>query len=266
MNEIQIKYTFHPLSLIIYIIAYYYVVMASINDGLSSFWLGIPYALFLLWEILFLKKENNIKYLHIFILLLASFLAFSDRSQLQILYPMVGETYIVTNDINYSYGNFYINEIEVYDNQYYNYIDEQKVMFTLKVGDTFNIKNQQVTGHADFGVNYTYKIESKSFSALHNYIEKNLSKIKLKLNNEYKRDFNEEKTEFYFDEEKKFYISDYSLRELMKMQKLHYDETNFETKLTYMSFFILIYPIILILFFLVVIFKNKELNSKHLKP
>ncbi len=231
--------------------------MASINDGFSSFWFGTPYALFLLWEIFFLKKENKIKYLHIFILLFASFLSFYNRSQLQILYPMVGKTYNIINDINYSYSNFYINEIEVYDNKYY--IDEAKTVFTLKVADTFTIINQEVRGHADFGIDYTYKIESKNFLVLNDYIEKNLKNIKFELNKEYERDFNKEKIHFYFKEEKSFYISDYSLMELMKMQKLYYIENNFQTKFTYMSFYILVYPLILIFFFSIVMFRNKLL-------
>jgi len=266
MDRVQSSYSFHPLSLILYIAAYYYVLMASINDGFSGFLLGIPYTFFLLWEIWYLKKESKIKYLHISILVLAVFLLVSDRSQSQFFYPMVEKTYTVTNDVNYSYGDFYINKIEIYDKPYYSRLDEHKLMFELISGDSFRIESQKVTGHADMGITYTYKIQSKNFSVLGDHISKNLAKIKAELHHDYAKSFNREKTDFYFDKEKQFYIGDHELQTLMKTQGLLYKEHNIETRFTYMSFYLLVYPVVLALFFLILTFRNKEIfYGKHNK-
>ena len=265
MDRIQTNYRIHPLSLILYLVAYYYVLMASINDGFSGFLLGIPYSLFLLWEIWYLKKKSKIKYLHISVLLLALFLLLSDRSQSPFFYPMVGKTYTVTKDINYSYGSFYINKLKVYDRPY-SHFNEQKTMFRLASGDSFRIESQVVTGHADMGITYTYKIQSKKFSDLREYISANLAKIKSELHDEYATNFNREKREFYFNEKKQFYIGDHELQTLMKSQGFAYNEHNIENLFTELSFFILVYPVILGLFFLTLTFRYKEIfYGKHNK-
>jgi len=262
LNNIQINYRFQSLSLILYFVAYYYILMASINDGFSGFLLGIPYTLFLLWEIWYLRKESKIKYLHISILLVAVFLLVSDRSQSQFFYPMVNKTYTVTNDINYSYGSFYINQIDVYDRPYHNL----NPMFKLTSGGTFRIESQKVTGHADMGITYTYKIQSENFSELHEYISENLTKIKSELNDDYVANFKSYKTEYYFDDEKQFYIGDYNLMTLMEIQGIPYNKHNIESKFTYMSFFLLVYPVVLGIFFLILIFRSKEsFYGKHNK-
>lgn len=263
MDKIQTNYRFNLLSPILYLIAYYYVLMASINDGFSGFFLGIPYVIFLLWEIWFLKKESKIKYLHSAIVLLAVFFLFSDRSQSRLFYPMVGKTYTITNDINYSYGGFYINKIEIYDKPYNNFLDEEQAVFPLKSGDRFHIESQMVTSHADFGISYTFGIHSKSFSVLDAYIAQNLAKIKVKLHQYYAKSFHKEKTDFYFENEKQFYIHEHELRRLMEAQGLAYHENNFETKFTYISFSIVVYPVILVLFFLMLTFRNKEIFYKE---
>jgi len=242
-------------SLILYFIAYYYILMASINDGFSGFLLGIPYTLFLLWEILYLKKKRKIKYLHISILLLTVFLLIFDRSQSQIIYPMVGKTYTVNNDINYSYGNYYINKIEVYDRPYYSYNDEQKPIFQLTSGDKFHIENQSVTGHPDMEVAYTYKIKTKNFSELHEYLSNNLKEIKSKLH----RDSYNGRSKFYFDDNKQFYINSHELQSLMKSQGFTYDDHRIENIYTYFSFYLFLYPVIFGLFFLLLTFRNKEM-------
>lgn len=259
MDKIQTNYRFHPLSLILYSVAYYYILIASINDGFSGFLLGIPYTLFLLWEIGYLKKESRIKYLHSVILLVALFFLFSDRSQSRFFYPMVGKTYTVVNDINYSYGGFYINRIDVYDTTYRSDPDEQKPMFRLASGERFHIVSQKVTGHADFGITYTYQIQSKAFSELREYISENLATIKSELYDDYSKYFHMEKTDYYFDNEKEFYIVDHELRTLMKSQGLSYKEHNIETLFTNMSFYLLVYPVILALFFWILTFRNKEI-------
>ncbi len=265
MDIIQTKYSFHPLSLVLYAVAYYYILLASINDGFSSFFLGIPYAIFLLWEIVYLKKENNIKYLHISILLLAIFLLFYDRSQSQLFYPMVGKTYTITKDVNYTHGHFYINKLDIYDTQHSKYLDKKKPVYQLKSDDSFHIKSQMVTGHADMGITYTYEIESEKFSKLYEYISNNLTEIKSQLNKDYERNFNRNKTEFYFNEKKYFYIEDHELQTLLKTQNLPYREHGIETDLTSYSFFILVYPVILGLFFLILTFRNKEIFYEKYK-
>lgn len=259
MDSIQTNYRFHLLSLILYLAAYYYVLMAGINDGFSGFLLGIPYTLFLLWEIWYLKKDSKIKYLHISILLLALFLLVADRSQSRFFYPMVGKTYTVTNDINYSYGSFYINKIDIYDRPDYSHLDESKPMFQLASGDRFYIKSQQVSSHADMGITYTFEIQSKRFSELQKYISENLAKIKSKLHDDYAVNFNRNKTAFYFNEKKQFYIGEYELRTLMKTQGLSYNEHSIESDFTYMSFYILVYPVVLGLFFLILTLRNKKI-------
>lgn len=259
MNKINSNYKFHPLSPIIYIVAYYYVLMSSINDGFSGFLLGIPYSIFLVWEIFYINKKSKIKFLHIFILLLSLFFLVSDRSKSQFLYPMVGKTYTINNDINYSYGNFHINMIKIYDKIYFNHGDNLKPMFQLKPGDKFNIGSQSVSGHADMGISYTFRIESKNFSELRSYISNNLNVIKSELSNDYTKNFNRTKTEFYADDKKEFYINEYDLRRLMKRNDYVYDIHNIENGYTYFSFYLLIYPIIMALFFLILTFRNKKI-------
>lgn len=259
MDKIQTNFWFYPLSLILYSVAYYYILMASINDGISGFLFGIPYALFLLWEIGYLKKESRIKYLHSAILLVALFFLFTDRSQSRFFYPMVGKTYTVANDINYSYGGIYINKIDVYDESYRSYSDEKKPMFRLASGERFRIESQKVTGHPDFRIRYTYKIQSKVFSGLREYIAENLATIKSDLYDDYAKSFSKKKTDYYVEDEKEFYIGSYDLQALMESQGLPYKEQNIETLFTNMSFYLLLYPVILVLFFVVLAFRNSEI-------
>jgi hypothetical protein len=237
--------------------------MASINDGISGFLLGIPYTLFLLWEIGYLKRESRIKYLHSVILLLALFFLFSDRSQSRFFYPMVGKTYTVANDVNYSYGGIYINKIDVYNESYRSYSDEKKPMFRLASGERFRIESQTVSGHPDFRIRYTYKIQSKAFSGLREYISENLAKIKSELHDDYAKSFSKEKTDYYVEDEKEFYIGSYDLQALMESQGLPYREHNIDTLFTNMSFYLLVYPVILALFFLLLTFRNREIFYKE---
>ena len=257
MLYIKKRLNFHPLNFILYPVAYYYTFMASVNDGFSSFFLGIPYAFFILWEIVYLKNESKIIYLHIIVLTLAVFYVLYDRSESQIIYPMVGKTYTVANDVNYSYGSFYINDIRIYEPGISNYYKDIK-MFQLKRGDRFRIDSQKVTGHADFGINYNYKISSDNFSGLNNYISKNLKNIKTKLSNSYSKNFKKIKTDFYYEDEKQFYISDYELRDLMKTQGLKYKEHRFDNNFTYLAFYLLVYPVISALFILILKFRNNK--------
>ena len=257
MDTIRNNYGFHPFSIVVYTVAYYYVLLAAINDGFSSFYLGIPYMIFLLWEIIVLKKHNKIKYLHTLILATAVLLIVSDRSRSQLLYPMVGKTYTVVNDTNYSYdGLFYINEIDIFEMP--SSSGQSQQLFSLEPGDRFRIERQMVTGHPDFGISYTYEIQAEKFSELKTYISSNLSEIKVKLYEQYFKNFHQEKTEIYFEDKNKFYISDFDLRQLLKMQKLPYKEHNIENTVAFFGFFIFFYPVILALFYLVLMYRNKD--------
>ncbi|SFV90442.1 hypothetical protein MNB_SV-4-1336 [hydrothermal vent metagenome] len=239
IKNIQKKFGFHPFSLIIYALSYYYVLMASTNDGFSGFYLGLPYAFFLLWEIFMLPKKNKVRYLHIFVLLLSLYLLLFDRTHSKLLYPMVGKSYTIVKDVNYTYGNFYANSIDVYD---FTPLDFQKPMFQFHPNDSFEIVSQKVAGHPDMGTTYIYQIRSKNFSILRKYLSEHPSQIKSK----------------YFGDKNAFYIHSYELSTLLKTQGYSYFKPRFDNGFTYMSFYLLIYPIVLLLFFMMLRFRNRS--------
>ena len=149
-----IKYNLFLL-IILHIVAYHYVFLSSINDGFTSFLLGIPYAWFLIWSILYLKNKNIFKYLNVMVLIVALILIVMDRGRIKFFYPIVGETFTIVNNENYTLSNN--NYIDLsYDKR-----DENILKF--KKGDTFTINKQMVQGHIQLTTSYVYEINSDNF-------------------------------------------------------------------------------------------------------
>ena len=142
------------LLIILHVVAYYYVILASINDGFTSFLLGIPYAWFLIWGILYLKNKNIFKYLNVIVLIVALILIVMDRGRIKLFYPIVGETFTIVNNQNYTLNNNYIDLS--YDNR-------DKNILKFKKSDTFTITKQIVREHIQLTTSYVYEINSDNF-------------------------------------------------------------------------------------------------------
>lgn len=254
LKKIKNRLGFHPLDLVLYSVAYYYVLMAAVNDGFSGFWLGIPYAVYLFFDLVF--NKSAIKYLHIPVLALTVFLNVTDRSHSSFFYPLVGKSYVVNHDVNYSYGDFYINDIEIYESPYLLPYDEKKRLrkpiFTLRRGDIFTLEAQYVTGHPEFGIDYTFEIDSQKFERLKAYIASHEKEIKAKLDQDYASHFHRPKSVYYFKDKNRFYIGRYELHDLLKSQNYPYRPlARFDTGFVYMTFHLLSYPVIFALFIIV---------------
>ena len=240
------KLKINLISVILYIVAYYYVFFTAINDGFSKFILGIPYAIFLISDIRFFKRKKIVVFSHIFVLLISGYFLLFDKSANSFIYPLVNKTYTVSKDINYTYGGFYVNELEILG-QYSS--EKGRKIFTLKSGNTFELKKQIVTGHADFGISYTFEIDSPNFIEVKQYIKNNLDPIKVY---------------YFFEDRNKIYISEYDLSDLMKSQVIKYKENSFNNDFIYISFFIFIYPIILLIFFFLANYRNETINTNSI--
>jgi len=226
------------LNILVYLIAYYYIIYASINDGFSGFLLGIPYAIFLFLEVRNKYKKSIIVYMHIVILFFAFSMILLDRSDSNFFYPLVGETYTISKDVNYSYG-YYKNDIDVIIYQYKE--DNKKQIFSLKINDKLTVKKQILTGHPDFTPRYKFEIDSEAFLPLKKYMQTI-------------------KTKHSFNDNTKLYISRYDLQDLMEIQKIPYIEKDFfnrENIFVYLSFYIFIYPIIFLIFMFLNEYRNK---------
>jgi len=227
------------LEALVYLIAYYYVVYASINDGFSGFLLGIPYVIFLFLEVKNKYKESIVVYLHIVILLFFFSMIIVDRSDSKFFYPLVKKTYTINKDLNYSYS-YHKNDIKLMTYQYKK-DKNKKQIFLLKRNDKFTIKKQILTGHPDFTPRYKFEIESEAFLPFKKYIQSI-------------------KTKYFFNDNTKLYISRYDLQDLMEIQKIPYIEKDFfnrENIFVYFSFYIFIYPIIFLIFMLLNGYRSK---------
>ncbi len=143
------------LLILLHIVAYHYVLLASINDGFTSFILGIPYAWFLIWSILYLKNTNIFKYLNVIVLIVALISIVMDRGRINFFYPIVGKTFTIVNNQNYTLSdNSYINLS--YDNR-------DKNILKFKKGDTFTITKQSIKEHIQLTTSYVYEINSDNF-------------------------------------------------------------------------------------------------------
>ena len=165
------------LSLLAYSIAYYYILLSAINDGFSSFLLGIPYAAFLFWEISKRGLAKPIKYMHISILVLALSFITTDRGTSKFFYPIVDEEITIVDDVNFSYNTMCWNCIG-FNPQYR---DNHNKIFTFKKGDVITVTKQIHLGHnvvLDLG--YRYQISSKRLQEVKKYMQENLEEVKSK--------------------------------------------------------------------------------------
>jgi len=238
--KISQENNFNIYDFIVYFIAYYYVIFASVNDGFSGFLLGMPYAIFLFYEVQSKYGKSIIVYFHIAVLVFAMFVMIIDRSDSTFFYPMVGKTYTTNSDINYSYGcNLY--DIQIL--QYMNSLNkDEKQIFTLKKDSQFMIKKQILTGNPDFDISYKFEIQSEAFLEFKKYI----NTIKTSLDHENKT---------------QLYISRYDLKDLLESQRLLYVEKGFinaDNVFIYMSFYIFIYPIIFLVFLIANYYRDKK--------
>jgi hypothetical protein len=209
----------------------------------------------LILEVTVVKKNFIIKNLHILVLILAILLIVGDRGRLQIIYPLVGKTYVVANDTNYSYESLRVNKLELYTP--YSTLDADKQMFHFHSGDKFHIDRQIQTGHADFGINYVYELRADEFSKLTEYIDSNFEQIKAHATKNHYGNIYVEKSKLYYKDKNKFYVDEYDLMEFLKSQGIVYSSNRFENGFTYLSFYIFVYPVITAFFFLLLTYRNK---------
>ena len=251
------------LDVILYTIAYYYILLAATNDGFSGFSLGIPYAIFLIWEIKILKIKGYIKNLHILVLIFAIIFVVVDRGRLNIIYPLVDKTYVITKDINYSYDSYHINTLDIFTP--YSDVTNQQV-FQFNKGDKFHIERQIQTGNADFGINYVYELRADEFPQLTEYIKNNLQQIKASVKEKYYGGIYVNKSRLYYKDKNKFYIGEYTLMRFFKTQGISYNASRLENNFIYFSFYLFVYPVIATIFFLILIYRNRDIFiGKHNK-
>ena len=198
---LMVSYINIPLLLktITYFIAYYYILLSAINDGFSSFLLGIPFLIFVIFEIF--KNKGLVKYLNIFILILFLILLISDKSKNSFIYPLVNKEITLKKDLKYEIKNGYL-EFSTDSNK------------TLK-NKTIKFISQKVANYADISTNYVYEI---------------------KLDN------------------KKLLMNEGDVILFLKYENIPYPHSITNSPLFYFSFYILIYPFVLLLFIFLIRF------------
>ena len=209
------------LLIILHIVAYHYVLLASINDGFTSFLLGIPYAWFLIWGILYSKNKNIFKYLNAIVLIVALILILIDRGRIKLFYPIVGETFTIVNKQNYTLSNN--NYIDL------SYNNRDKNILKFKKGDTFTITKQIVRGHIQLTTSYVYEINSDNFPS--------------------KKD-----SVYYING---FPLTMLLRSQEIGVNK----HNRFENYFTYFSFYLFIYPVVLWVFIYLVKYRLEEKDS-----
>lgn len=246
------KYHFNILDVVIYSIVYYYVLMAANNDGFSGVLLGLPYAAFLAWEIILFIHEKRrlfLIFIHSIILIVAAIITLIDKSKQNFFYPAVGQTITIENEVAFTYGHFYINDLQI---DIPPYTHSEKPYFFLKKGDTISI-HRQLLASSTWSPNYDLEISSSRFTLLQEYINEHLDDIKEQLHASYYRNFHTPKKIFYTHKTDDFYISQHLLNQILKSQNITLNTNNrFESSFVYMSFYLLIYPVILFGFILIV--------------
>ncbi len=239
----------HPLDLLLYAVAYYYVFEASLNDGFSGYMLGIPYAAFLIADLLLHRTSVWVKLLHIVVLSVALFFILFDRSANALVYPKLAKEYRIPRDLNYTYGHFFINELDFETVPYEDLSRKEQKIFTLKKGATIRFRRQIVTGHPDFGISYLLEIDSPDFAPLRSYFQKRRPKIEEQFchNNP---DILRYEHAIYTHDRNRWYISEYEAVDLLKfMGDPHpWPRNRFDNGWVYWSFYLFTYPIILGLF------------------
>jgi len=254
------KKLFYIFNIFLYLVSVYYVLISAVNDGFSGVLLGIPFAIFLLYELM-TTKSRIIKDMNVLFLMLAVILTFADRSRLKVIYPAVDERITINADINYSYAYNYINAIDFYSIPFNNTRGHK--VFLLRKGEVVNITRQYKTGNPDFGISYVYEINSDGFSELKNYTKQHESGIQDNMYRRYQEELNFIKTEFYFKDKGLFYIDEYALSEFCKSQHHVINLNNrFENNFVYLTFYIFVYPFIVITF--IVLFYVREVKKRKL--
>lgn len=218
----------------------------------------------MIWEIKVLNIKSYVKNSHILVLIFAIIFVVVDRGRLNIIYPLVDKTYVITKDINYSYDSYYINSLDILTP--YSDVPNQKV-FQFNKGDEFYIERQVQTGHADFGINYVYELRADEFSQLNEYIKNNLQQIKASVKEKYYGGIYVDESRLYYKDKNKFYIGDYTLMSFFKTQGILYNANRLENNFIYFSFYLFVYPIVTTVFLLTLIYRNKDIflgrNSKR---
>ncbi len=272
---------FYMLNALVYFIAYYYVFFAAINDGITGYVLGIPYALFLLYDIKHLHQQSTqryqwIKVSHILMLIVAVILINSDRSGMSIVYPAVGKTISLKKGavvIPTFYSGYYTNNIKFISPVSMNeYRDRKK--FHLKKGSNVKINKQIVIGHSDLTTDYIYEVESPIFKPLKEYIMKHRATLEKK-STEGERSYTLNKP-VYFGDKNRFYIDEYDLRDYFDINYPNYDnwwnKFYYTTRICSFTIFIcapqvfgseanivnfmFYYPLVLLIFWFLVIYRN----------
>ncbi len=187
------------LKTITYLIAYYYILASAINNGFTSFVLGVPFLIFVIYEIS--SNKGILKYLNIFILILFLILLINDKSKNSFIYPLVNKEITFKKDLKYEIKNGWL-EFST---------DSNKTLKNKKI----KFISQKVASYADISTNYFYEIK--------------------------------------FDN-KKLLMNEGDVILFFKYENIPYPRPITNSSFFYFSFYILIYPFVLLLFIFLIRF------------
>ncbi|HAZ13922.1 MAG: hypothetical protein A2X86_08135 [Bdellovibrionales bacterium GWA2_49_15] len=148
---------------ICYFFAYYFIFAAAINDGNSSFYLGIPYGLFLLWEVNKEIYQRKLKPLiiNLCFLIFIGWLFFGfDKFSSSLVYPIIGKEIITQKEFKFAHkkmGQQDDGDVVIEGQLGKSELGTQEVT-TVPVGTKFKIQSLKVTGYPDFSTHYKFRI------------------------------------------------------------------------------------------------------------
>ena len=188
--------------LFLYTISYVMIIAASSNDGFTSYYLGIPFAIFLLVDLIFqIFKKSSIAVIHSIFLVFAGYLLLTDRTTNSLLYPLVNQTIILEKDLNITHSEFFQNELDFYYDKPY-----KEKSYNLMKSSEFIIKEQIVTGHPDFGIRYVFVVENINNKSLFKKFVSNAKR--------YQPRYGDMSSVYKEFSREKIYIDDYNLNEI----------------------------------------------------
>jgi hypothetical protein len=151
-----------------YLLAYFYVIIGAFNDGMTSYYLAIPFMFFLAVELTLSIYRNSFLSLANGVCLgFAVLVIMSDTAAMRLIYPAVGEEIVLAQDGELDYGLYFpFSMLGKGDadkrrklSSKPNAVDGSQV-YSVKKGAKFLITHQHVSGHPNFSTQYIYQVDA----------------------------------------------------------------------------------------------------------
>lgn len=141
-----------------YFLSYSYALAAAVNEGVTGYFLGIPFVLFLIADIEHPKTHLKLKVLNLLFLVSVTLLHFVDRSTFLIFHPILGSNVSVQKELVIGHNPYFPFQIEIHDDSKTN-----QPIYTLNKGTTFILTHAyKKDGGGILGNRKVYRVNSNN--------------------------------------------------------------------------------------------------------